>query len=387
MRTNSLRDWCSARTRSGWRLVEPLPRSDAAARPAWRFLLLTPSRPRALARSRDCGSPLPFRLLGLIPVSDLQRARMAGSRCGFQLVERNPWSFHADGLLQPIEQAIVCTPLFYLLLLWTTWACARRVPDGAPWDVLGDSGSAVPIVAWFVLGCFADDTRLRLHWPMQGYLPLLIGCSAACSPRPPSVRMRGGAVSLTAAFALLATGCCPDLGLLSRCCECPAAPGRWQGSRRFRSIGSAGMNPPRKPVDCSNGCGSRMPRSSRTISCLPPSSILPRRRAPGVCAGSSAQHRATDRTPQLALWQRRNGAGSSGSRARCCWRSSQPRAASASARPGWHRSVRAWMRRTRRSPRALRGSQAIPVPQCRWAALSGRIHLQVGDGRRLPAIR
>jgi hypothetical protein len=39
----------------------------------------------------------------------------------FQFVERHPWSFHADALVQPLEQALVCTPLFYGLLLWAMW--------------------------------------------------------------------------------------------------------------------------------------------------------------------------------------------------------------------------------------------------------------------------
>ena len=75
--------------------------------------------------------------------------------------------------MQPLEQALVCTPLFYLLLLWAAWQCLRRMRTGAPWDIFALC-SIVPIVAYFVLGCFADDTRFRVHWPLPGYLPLLI---------------------------------------------------------------------------------------------------------------------------------------------------------------------------------------------------------------------
>ena len=91
----------------------------------------------------------------------------------FQAIDRNPWSFHADALVQPLEQALVCTPLFYLLLLWAAWQCVRRARDGGPWDLLAVCG-VVPIAAFLILGCFADDTRFRVHWPLPGCMPLLL---------------------------------------------------------------------------------------------------------------------------------------------------------------------------------------------------------------------
>ncbi|MEP6484438.1 MAG: glycosyltransferase family 39 protein [Rudaea sp.] len=91
----------------------------------------------------------------------------------FQTVERNPWTFHGDAIAQPIEQAIVCTPVFYALMMWAAWQCLRRVKRGAPWGPLAIC-AAVPLVLYFVLGFFADDTRFRVHWPIPGYLPLLI---------------------------------------------------------------------------------------------------------------------------------------------------------------------------------------------------------------------
>jgi len=45
--------------------------------------------------------------------------------------------------------------------------------ENAPWDLLLCC-AAVPILAYFALGLFADDTRFRAHWPLPGYLPLLI---------------------------------------------------------------------------------------------------------------------------------------------------------------------------------------------------------------------
>src|SRR5262249_15030492 len=124
---------------------------------------------------------------------------------GFQLVERNPWSFHADGLIQPLEQAIVCTPLFYALLLWGLWQCLQRT-RAAPWDLLAVC-AIVPLAAYFVLGCFAVAARWRLHWPLPGYLPLLIAAPPLLAPVTAAWRR-----VVVATVALLAAGCVAAFG-------------------------------------------------------------------------------------------------------------------------------------------------------------------------------
>ena len=133
--------------------------------------LLTTARGRALWREPGLWLALAIAAVGLLPLL-VFNATHAWVALGFQLVDRNPWSFHADGLLQPIEQALICTPPFYALLLLVALYCLRRATQ-APWDLLAVS-ALVPILGYFVLGCFADDTRLRVHWPLPGYLPLLL---------------------------------------------------------------------------------------------------------------------------------------------------------------------------------------------------------------------
>jgi 4-amino-4-deoxy-L-arabinose transferase-like glycosyltransferase len=135
------------------------------------FLIATP-RGRSLWREPGLWLALALALLGLVPIV-VFNATHHWVALDFQMIERNPWSFHADALVQPIEQAIVCTPLFYLLLLWAAWRCLRRIGDGLPYDLFALC-SIVPIAAYFILGCFADDTRFRAHWPLAGYLPLLL---------------------------------------------------------------------------------------------------------------------------------------------------------------------------------------------------------------------
>ncbi|MFK2904505.1 glycosyltransferase family 39 protein [Dyella ginsengisoli] len=134
------------------------------------FLAFAP-RGRALWRRRGLWLALAVASLGLIPllVSNWQQR---GAGVAFQLVDRNPWQFHASALVQPLEQALACTPLLYALLLWAAWQAWRRRREGAPWDVI--AFVAVGFLGlYFVLGLFADDLRFRAHWPLPGYLPLL----------------------------------------------------------------------------------------------------------------------------------------------------------------------------------------------------------------------
>ena len=164
------------------------------------FLGLTP-RARALWRDRGLWLALAISCVGLIPLL-VFNAEHDWVALGFQLVERNPWRFHADALVQPLEQALVCTPLFYLLLLWGAWQSLRRMRDGAPWDIFALC-AIVPIVAYFIFGCFADDIRFRLHWPLPGYLPLLVTLPVLLRERTSQRSMR---FALMAAFVLLAGG-------------------------------------------------------------------------------------------------------------------------------------------------------------------------------------
>jgi 4-amino-4-deoxy-L-arabinose transferase-like glycosyltransferase len=169
------------------------------------FLVVTP-RGRLLWRDRGLWLAVGLSLLGLIPLL-MFNVEHGWVALGFQLVERNPWSFHADALVQPIEQAIICTPLFYLLLLWAAARGARRANTGEPWDLLA-ACALVPIVGYFVLGCFADDTRLRLHWPLPGYLPLLLLLPVLLGEFTRAHHGLLHRAALASTLVLLLLGCC-----------------------------------------------------------------------------------------------------------------------------------------------------------------------------------
>jgi hypothetical protein len=136
------------------------------------ILLLATSRGRAQWRKPGLWLALGIAAIGLLPIM-VSNLHQHGAGIEFQLVQRNPWRFHADALVQPLEQALACSPLLYLLLLWAAWKSLRRVGGpSACWDVIAIT-AATFLGGYFLFGLFADDTHFRAHWPLPGYLPLL----------------------------------------------------------------------------------------------------------------------------------------------------------------------------------------------------------------------
>ena len=160
------------------------------------FFVATP-RGRALLREPGPWLALAISALGLLPMLSFN-AQHEWAGLQFQLADRHPWSFHADALVQPLEQALVCTPLFFALLLWALWRCGQRTREGRPWDLFAIC-AGTPIVLYFAVGLFADATRFRVHWPLPGYLPLLVVLPALVREAP----LRRFAV---AAYAMLVVG-------------------------------------------------------------------------------------------------------------------------------------------------------------------------------------
>lgn len=165
------------------------------------LLLLFTGRGRLQWRRGGLWSALLLAALGLVPLA-ISNWQQRGAGIAFQLVERNAWQFQADALVQPLEQAVACTPLLYGMLLWTAWMCWRRRKEGGPWDLIAVVSLSF-IVLYFVLGLFADDLRFRAHWPLPGYLPLLAALPVLWRPR---TEKRGWRRFAWFAFALAMIG-------------------------------------------------------------------------------------------------------------------------------------------------------------------------------------
>ena len=127
------------------------------------------------------------------------------SGLGFQALDRHPWRLQAEGLLQLPEQALVTTPLLYLLLLVGLVASWRRHARQPVWGVIGGMAGTF-IIGYFVLGLFADNLRFRVHWPLPGYLLLAAALPALLDEWRQGARTRWLAVLEPAAAALAAAG-------------------------------------------------------------------------------------------------------------------------------------------------------------------------------------
>lgn len=89
----------------------------------------------------------------------------------FQLVDRHPWAFHVDGVWFIAIQALTVTPLLFVALAMAAWQGGRsRQPVTRYFALLG----GLLVLGFFVLGFFADTERVSFHWPLPGYLALLL---------------------------------------------------------------------------------------------------------------------------------------------------------------------------------------------------------------------
>lgn len=108
--------------------------------------------------------------LGLLPMLWANLPGNMGS-ASFYFVERHPWQFNAEGLLQVPMQALLVTPPLYALLLYSAWL------------MLGRRDTHVNLLLWFALphllvyalfAPWADANSTTEHWPLPGYFPLLV---------------------------------------------------------------------------------------------------------------------------------------------------------------------------------------------------------------------
>jgi len=96
------------------------------------------------------------------------------SSASFYFYERHPWEFQTTGLLHIFKQAGLTTPPLYCALffsLLTMIKLARADNQGA---ALLLSFAITNLATYAVLAPWADATSTSIHWPLSGYLPLLV---------------------------------------------------------------------------------------------------------------------------------------------------------------------------------------------------------------------
>ena len=111
--------------------------------------------------------------VGLVPIlwfnfsNDFESA-------AFYFVDRHPWEFDSTGLLHVFEQAAVSTPPMYLLFLATVYLMIVKIRALFLPAALLLSFSLTNLIIYSILAPWSDSNSTTIHWPLSGYIPLLV---------------------------------------------------------------------------------------------------------------------------------------------------------------------------------------------------------------------
>lgn len=135
--------------------------------------LLCDRRGRELLRDVRFWLPLLIGAMAWLPLL-FWNIDHAGAGLRFQFLERNPWAFHADGAVWLPIQILLVTPLLFFLLLATLRQAWRKRGDSSqPWGLIAGI-AIVSVPGYFLLGFVADQQRVSFHWPLAGWLVLVV---------------------------------------------------------------------------------------------------------------------------------------------------------------------------------------------------------------------
>ena len=111
--------------------------------------------------------------LGLYPMLSFNLGNQL-SGIDYHLLERHPWEFQAEGLLHVFKQAVLVTPLLYLALAITLYRLLLAARRGDRGRGLFGLFAVTNLGVYLILAPWTDSTRTSIHWPLSGYLPLLV---------------------------------------------------------------------------------------------------------------------------------------------------------------------------------------------------------------------
>ena len=111
--------------------------------------------------------------IGLIPILWFNISYDFDS-AAFYFIDRHPWQFNAAGLLHIFIQAALSSPPMYLLFLLTIYLMVGKVRTQSLSTALLLSFSLTNLLIYLVLAPWADSDSTSIHWPLSGYIPLLV---------------------------------------------------------------------------------------------------------------------------------------------------------------------------------------------------------------------
>lgn len=109
-------------------------------------------------------------LVGLLPLVWFNGTHHWGG-FRFQFLDRHPWSFHADAVLEVLVQAACTTPLLFVALVGAAHVAWRRRKE-PPYDLLFAFSAGLWLL-WWGFAFWADRERVHFHWMLPAYLLLL----------------------------------------------------------------------------------------------------------------------------------------------------------------------------------------------------------------------
>jgi len=161
------------------------------------WLLVDPVGRRLLRQPATWLAGIAGCAIGLAPLA-VQQIRSGGAGVAFQFAERHPWRLQAEGLADPLLQAVATTPGLFVVLLAALWAGWRRRDDPAIATLCGVA--SMMLALFMLLAPFVDTERSRLHWPLPGWMLLAMLAPLAWASWSRPARL---AASMAVAFAAL----------------------------------------------------------------------------------------------------------------------------------------------------------------------------------------
>ena len=111
--------------------------------------------------------------VGLIPILWFNFSHSFES-AAFYFIDRHPWEFDKAGLLHVFEQIAITSPPMYLLFLTTIYLMIGKVRAHFLPAALLLSFSLTNLLVYAVLAPWSDSNSTTLHWPLSGYMPLIV---------------------------------------------------------------------------------------------------------------------------------------------------------------------------------------------------------------------